>query len=150
MAKLLRGRWVLLGLLALAACAAGETEAPPPAAATTTTAPPVTIATVVTSTSTTLPPDSAAAPRLEVWMVPGHGTPPDLGPLFAVLTDGTIYIRDFRDEGSGPDPVWTGRLADPSLVESLVAEGMDAAIVNDPIARAYLEWRGQIRYLTRA
>ena len=90
-------------------------------------------------------------------MVPGHGTPPDLGPLFAVLTDGTIYIRDFRDEGSGPDPVWTGRLADPSLVESLVAElprggdsvfgitGMDGATLivvldGEPITALWGPW----------
>ena len=36
------------------------------------------------------------------------------------------------------------------LAERLVADGMDAAVVNDPVARAYLDWRTQIRYLTRA
>lgn len=35
-------------------------------------------------------------------------------------------------------------------VEQLVAEGMDPEVVNDPVARSYLDWRGQIRYLTRA
>lgn len=36
------------------------------------------------------------------------------------------------------------------LARGLVAEGMDAAIVNDPAARAYLDWRTQVRYLDRA
>ncbi|MDH3222942.1 MAG: S41 family peptidase, partial [Gemmatimonadota bacterium] len=36
------------------------------------------------------------------------------------------------------------------LAAILVADGLDAAVVNDPVARAYLEWRAQIRYLTRA
>jgi hypothetical protein len=90
-------------------------------------------------------------------MVPGHGTPPDLGPFFAVLDDGTIYIRDFRAEVSGPDPVWTGRLADPSLVESLVVDlprggdstfgirGMDGATLivvldGEPITALWGPW----------
>ena len=36
------------------------------------------------------------------------------------------------------------------LVRSLVEEGMDAEVVNDPVARAYLDWRTQVRYLDRA
>ena len=36
------------------------------------------------------------------------------------------------------------------LAQSLVDAGMDAAIVNDPVARAYLDWRTQARYLYRA
>lgn len=36
------------------------------------------------------------------------------------------------------------------LVETLVAEGMDSAILGDPVARAYLEWSAQVRYLDRA
>lgn len=36
------------------------------------------------------------------------------------------------------------------LARGLVEEGMDAAIVNDPVARAYLDWRTQVRYLDRA
>ncbi|MDE2973574.1 MAG: S41 family peptidase [Gemmatimonadota bacterium] len=36
------------------------------------------------------------------------------------------------------------------LARGLVDEGMDAAIVNDPVARAYLDWRTQVRYLDRA
>ncbi len=36
------------------------------------------------------------------------------------------------------------------LAQSLVQAGMDAEIVNDPVARAYLDWRAQIRYLYRA
>ena len=37
-----------------------------------------------------------------------------------------------------------------ALAERLVADGMDPAVVNDPVARSYLDWRTQIRYLTRA
>ena len=36
------------------------------------------------------------------------------------------------------------------LAQSLVDAGMDAEIVNDPVARAYLDWRTQARYLYRA
>ena len=36
------------------------------------------------------------------------------------------------------------------LARSLVEEGMDAEVVNDPVARAYLDWRAQVRYLDRA
>ena len=36
------------------------------------------------------------------------------------------------------------------LARGLVEEGMDAAVVNDPVARAYLDWRTQVRYLDRA
>ena len=36
------------------------------------------------------------------------------------------------------------------LVRSLVEEGMDPEVVNDPVARAYLDWRTQVRYLDRA
>ena len=36
------------------------------------------------------------------------------------------------------------------LARGLVDEGMDTAIVNDPVARAYLDWRTQVRYLDRA
>ena len=36
------------------------------------------------------------------------------------------------------------------LARGLVEEGMDAAIVNDPVARTYLDWRAQVRYLDRA
>jgi len=47
----------------------------------------------------------------------------------------------------------TVRLPDSAfddLARSLVDEGMDAAIVNDRVARAYLAWRTQVRYLDRA
>lgn len=36
------------------------------------------------------------------------------------------------------------------LARSLVEEGMNAEIVNGPVARAYLDWRTQVRYLDRA
>ncbi|MGI9626581.1 MAG: S41 family peptidase [Longimicrobiales bacterium] len=36
------------------------------------------------------------------------------------------------------------------LAAQLIEEGMDPAVVNDPLARSYLDWRAQIRYLTRA
>ena len=36
------------------------------------------------------------------------------------------------------------------LVETLVAEGMDSAILGDPVARAYVDWRSQIMYLDGA
>ena len=36
------------------------------------------------------------------------------------------------------------------LARALVEAGMDAEIVEDPIARAYLDWRTQMRYLYRA
>lgn len=36
------------------------------------------------------------------------------------------------------------------LARGLVEAGMDAGIVNDPVARAYLDWRTQVRYLDRA
>lgn len=36
------------------------------------------------------------------------------------------------------------------LARGLVEEGMDPAIVNDSVARAYLDWRAQVRYLDRA
>jgi hypothetical protein len=42
--------------------------------------------------------------------------------MFAALDDGTIYIRDFRSDAEGLDPVWTGTLSDPSLIESLIAD----------------------------
>ena len=47
----------------------------------------------------------------------------------------------------------TERLPDSAfedLARGLVDEGMDPAIVNDPVARAYLDWRAQVRYLDRA
>ena len=47
----------------------------------------------------------------------------------------------------------TERLPDSAfadLARGLVVEGMDPAIVNDPVARAYLDWRAQVRYLDRA
>lgn len=37
-----------------------------------------------------------------------------------------------------------------ALVDTLVAEGIDSAILGDPGARAYLDWRAQVRYLDRA
>ena len=37
-----------------------------------------------------------------------------------------------------------------ALVETLEAEGMDSAILGDPVARAYLNWSAQARYLDRA
>lgn len=36
------------------------------------------------------------------------------------------------------------------LARGLVEAGMDAEVVNDPVARAYLDWRTQVRYLDRA
>ena len=36
------------------------------------------------------------------------------------------------------------------LARSLVEEGMAPEIVNDPVARAYVDWRTQVRYLDRA
>ena len=36
------------------------------------------------------------------------------------------------------------------LVRSLVEDGMDPEVVSDPVARAYLDWRTQVRYLDRA
>ena len=36
------------------------------------------------------------------------------------------------------------------LAHALVAEGMDSAVVNHPVARSYLNWRTQVRYLYRA
>lgn len=36
------------------------------------------------------------------------------------------------------------------LASSLVEAGMDAEIVNNPVARAYLDWRTHVRYLDRA
>ena len=36
------------------------------------------------------------------------------------------------------------------LARGLVEEGMDAEVVNNPVARAYLDWRTQVRYLDRA
>ena len=36
------------------------------------------------------------------------------------------------------------------LARSLVDAGMNPEIVNDPVARAYLDWRTQMRYLDRA
>ena len=36
------------------------------------------------------------------------------------------------------------------LVETLVAEGLDSAILGDPVTRAYIDWRVQVRYLDRA
>ncbi len=36
------------------------------------------------------------------------------------------------------------------LARGLVEEGMDAEVVHNPVARAYLDWRTQVRYLDRA
>ena len=36
------------------------------------------------------------------------------------------------------------------LARGLVEEGMDAEVVNNPVARAYLDWRTEVRYLDRA
>ena len=36
------------------------------------------------------------------------------------------------------------------LARGLVEAGMNPEIVNDPVARAYLDWRAQVRYLDRA
>ncbi|MDE2793217.1 MAG: S41 family peptidase [Gemmatimonadota bacterium] len=36
------------------------------------------------------------------------------------------------------------------LARTLVEDGMDAEVVNNPVARAYLDWRTQMRYLDRA
>ena len=36
------------------------------------------------------------------------------------------------------------------LARGLVEAGMDADVVNNPVARAYLDWRTQVRYLDRA
>lgn len=146
----------------LAACTTVSTPTPSqttesPLAPSSTTAIASTFPTSTAASSTTLPPEPSAPPRLEVWIVPGHGTPADLGPFVAVLADGTIYVRDFRAETSGSDPVWTGRLSDPSQVESLVADlprggdstfgliGMDGATLfvvldGEPITALWGPW----------
>ena len=36
------------------------------------------------------------------------------------------------------------------LARGLVEAGMDPEVVNNPVARAYLDWRTQVRYLDRA
>lgn len=66
-----------------------------------------------------------------------------------------IRIEEFAFE-LAKDALAAGEVAplpasafDP-LAERLITDGLDPAVVNDPVARAYLDWRTQIRYLTRA
>ncbi len=67
----------------------------------------------------------------------------------------TVRIEEFAF-GLAKDAIESGRAvrlpdsAFDSLARGLVDEGMDAAIVDDPVARAYLDWRTQVRYLDRA
>ena len=66
-----------------------------------------------------------------------------------------IRIEEYAFE-LAKDALATGRVdrlptpAFDDLARGLVEAGMDTAIVNDPVARSYLDWRTQSRYLYRA
>ena len=67
----------------------------------------------------------------------------------------SIRIEEYAFElaGEALEAGRAARLPDSAfddLARSLVDEGMDSALVNDPVARAYLQWRAQVRYLDRA